>query len=428
MKRRNVLIGGAAFAASLVAGRPALAGPAVGASRAVGQDRNILQHRWSGAADFATGTNAGTTTSGDSLVIGQSGGTVSYTDPYGSGGAVDYEYASWTSPVVSPGFGLTELVASWNASTPGGTWLQVDARGDTANGSTPWYVMGRWCADDGELHRTSVGGQADASGDVNVDTFVAASGVTLTSWQLRVQLLRPVGSTQSPALRSIGAMVSALPAPSNKLPVSPLGGAENIVLDVPGYSQEIHAGQYPQWDGGGEAWCSATSTSMVVAYWGTGPTPSDYSWVDPGYQDPWVDYAARNVFDYRYDGAGNWPFNTAYAGRYGLDAFVTRLRSLTEAEAFIVAGIPLVFSASFKKGQIPGLDYGTNGHLMVLVGFDATGAPVLNDPFSPDDGSVRKTVGRAEFETAWLNSSGGTVYVIHPTDVSLPSAPGQPNW
>ena len=38
-------------------------------------------------------------------------------------------------------------------------------------------------------------------------------------------------------------------------------------LAVPQYSQEIHHGDFPQYDNGGEAWCSPTSTSMVVSYW-----------------------------------------------------------------------------------------------------------------------------------------------------------------
>src|SRR3989442_6042529 len=32
-------------------------------------------------------------------------------------------------------------------------------------------------------------------------------------------------------------------------------------------SQELHHGEYPQFDNGGEAWCSPTSTAMVVGHW-----------------------------------------------------------------------------------------------------------------------------------------------------------------
>ncbi len=428
------LLAGLAGVAMLGGPASAAAGAAGGGTGAPATDpqasatRNIAYRQWTSAADFGTGTADGTTVTGNALTLASVAGTRSYTDPFGSGGPRSYDYATWTSASVSPGFGLTELVASWNASTPGGTWIQVDARGVTGGGSTTkWYVMGRWAADDNELHRTSVPSQGDANGSVAIDTFVAASGVTLVSWQVRVTLYRPAGGTDTPTVRSIGAMASALPPPGT-VPASPPGGANGVTIDVPRYSQEIHAGEYPQWDGGGEAWCSPTSTSMVLAYWGSGPTPADYDWVDPSYADPWVDYAARNTYDYNYDGAGNWPYNTAYAGRFGLDGFVTRLRSLTEAEQFISAGIPLVLSLSFKKNEIPGLDYGTNGHLLVLAGFSGTGDPVLNDPFASTDAGVRKVAGRAQFESAWLNSSRGIAYVIHPSSVPLPPAPPQANW
>jgi Peptidase_C39 like family len=378
--------------------------------------RDVFYRRWD-AGTFATGTFAGTVVAGGALTIAT---------PAGQAGTDDY--ATWTSPEVSLTYAATEAIASWTATTPGPTWMQVELRGVTEAGTTTkWYVMGRWAADDTYVRRTSVPSQADTDGTIAIDTFVAAAGHGLTRFQVRVTLYRPTGTTLTPQVRTVGAVASKLPAPGSVAPSTPQA-AQGVILTVPQYSQNIHAGQYPEYDGGGEAWCSPTSTSMVVASWGTGPTPADYAWVDPSYADPWVDHAARSTYDLNYNGCGNWPFNTAYAGTFGLDGFVTRLRSLNEAERFIAAGIPLVFSLSFKKNQIPGLTYGTNGHLLVLIGFSATGQPILNDPASPDDAAVRKTVGRTEFEAAWLDTSGGVVYVIHPSSVALPTSPAQPNW
>jgi hypothetical protein len=389
--------------------------------------RDISVHRWSAAGGFDAGTSAGVSAGIDGLTISAAAGQLSYVDPVL--GARDYDYATWTSPFVPVGFTATQAIASWNASTPGGTWVQMELRGVTAAGSTTkWYTMGRWAADDTEFTRTSVAGQGDADGTVDIDTFVAAAGGGLTSWQLRITLCRPVGTADTPTVRSLGAMASALPGAEKKVVGSTPGTALGTALPVPQFSQDVHLNQYPQWDNGGEAWCSPTSTSMVLAYWGTGPTPADYAWVDASYADPWVDYAARNTYDNNYTGCGNWPFNTAYAGRYGLDAFVTRLRSFNEVELFIAAGIPVIVSCAFKKGQIPGADYTTNGHLLVIVGFTQTGDVVMNDPAAVDDAAVRKVFGRPEFETAWRNSSGGTVYIIHPQNVQLPAAPMQANW
>ncbi len=170
---------------------------------------------------------------------------------------------------------------------------------------------------------------------------------------------------------------------------------------------------------------------MVLATWGLGPTPEDYAWVDPDYRDPFVDHAARHVFDRAYGGAGNWSFNTAYAALHGTEAFVTRLHSLVEAELFVAAGVPLVASVAFEAEELPDAGYGTSGHLLVVTGFDARGDVVVNDPASHEIASndaVRVVYPRRAFEQAWMRS-GGLVYVIHPVDVPLPPPSGSaPHW
>ncbi len=66
-------------------------------------------------------------------------------------------------------------------------------------------------------------------------------------------------------------MASLLPdgTPATSRP----GPARGVVLDVPRYSQMMHRGDYPEYGGGGEAWCSPTSTSMVLGYYDALPTP-----------------------------------------------------------------------------------------------------------------------------------------------------------
>src|SRR5207253_2012560 len=139
---------------------------------------------------------------------------------------------------------------------------------------------------------TSIPKQSDDNGYVDVDTFVAAGGHLLQSYQLRVTLLRAKGSSATPTLRMIGAMTSNIPDRFT-VPTSAPGVGRGIELPVPRYSQDLHAGQYKEYGGGGEAWCSPTSTEMVVEYWGHKPSAADLAWVDPSYVDPTVDYAAR---------------------------------------------------------------------------------------------------------------------------------------
>ncbi|HEX4703646.1 MAG TPA: C39 family peptidase [Pseudonocardiaceae bacterium] len=382
-------------------------------------------HQWRTPLDFLTGHLDGTRWRVGGITISRPVGTIDYTDPT-LATTKPYDYATWTSPTHRIGFGATQLVASWNATTPAGTWLQVEMSGRTSTGTdTKWYVMGRWASGDTDMHRTSVPNQADATGTVDVDTFEAATGVTLATYQLRVTLYRTAGSTATPTVRMAGAMASAIPDRFT-VPAGPPGGAEGIVLPVPLYSQDIHLGQYPRYDGGGEAWCSPTSTEMVVEYWGRHPTAAQLAWVDPAFTDPSVDMAARGTYDWDYQGAGNWPFNAAYAATYGLDAHVTRLHSLAELESYIKRGIPVVTSQSFQADELTGAGYSTSGHLMVVVGFTAAGDVVVNDPASPTDPAVRHVYQRRQFETVWLRTerplpnghvgggSGGVVYIITP--------------
>jgi hypothetical protein len=338
--------------------------------------------------------------------------------------------ATWVSSAVQPGPSFTRLVASWNADTPAAGQVTVQAQVTTTAGETSdWYTLGIWAADDAAVHRTSVNGQSDHLGRVSTDTLSSQSE-PFASFKLRVRLERASATDASPTLRSLGAQVSDYTYLGG--PVSSPTSLEPIELAVPPLSQEIHARQYPQWGGGGEAWCSPTSTEMVVEFWGRGPSSDDVAWVDPSYADPRVDYAARSTYDAAYRGTGNWPFNAAYAARFGLDTFVTQLRSLAEAEQFARAGIPLVASIASRPGELDGFLFsgGTNGHLVVITGFDASGNPIVNDPASWTDATVRHVYDRGQFERVWLRGSGGTVYVIHPPEVPLPAAPADasPNW
>jgi hypothetical protein len=381
--------------------------------------RHIRYDQWSSDAALRTGHTKGTVVRDGAVRIANPVGRITYDDPYGPT-TQRYAYAHWTSAWEKPGFGLTELIASWNAKTPTGTWVRIEVQGRTGGGRTgSWDTLGRWAAHDQRFHRMTLGKQADDVAAVNVDTLVTRSGVRLTAWRLRATLFRKANTDRTPALTSIGAM-AATPPSSNAVTSSP-GVARGTRLEVPRYSQMIHRGEYPQWDNGGQAWCSPTSTAMVLAYWNRGPTPRQYAWVNDAYRQPWVDYAARYVYDYGFDGAGNWPFNTAYAARFDLHAFVTRLHSLRQAERYVKAGIPLVASIAFGSGELDGSPIdSTAGHVLVISGFTPAGNVVVNDPAAATAKGVRRVYDRGQFEDAWIPTTGGTVYVIHPPGKALP--------
>lgn len=385
-------------------------------TKAPEQGREIAFSSWSGD-ELAAGRHRGTSLSDSAIVI---------STPTGTRGG--YELASWTSPWTATGFGFTQLIASWAAKTPGDSWVEVQVRSRTAAGTrSSWDTMARWASGDKHLRRTTVSGQTDDLGRVNVDTWLAAGAEGLTSWQVRVNLLRKPGQ-KGPKLTMAGAVASRLPS-GPPVGVSTPGPGVGVTLAVPPYSQMLHSGHYPQWGGGGESWCSPTSTAMVLSYFHKLPSAGAWKFVPAGHPDPWVDLIARKTYDYDYDGTGNWPFNTAYAaGRTGI-SFVTRLRSLTEAESFIAAGIPLIASVSYGRNELTGAAVATTpGHLLVIVGFTADGDVVVNDPAAHTNETVRRTYDRAEFERAWLTKSGGVVYVVTDAAHPLPAAPAQANW
>jgi hypothetical protein len=333
------------------------------------------------------------------------------------------EPGTWTGPWIRPGFPVTEVIASWAAETAPGAHVEIEVQGCTHVGfETAWYVLARWASGSDGLRRTSVAGQADEL--CRVDTDVLRAAVELDAYRLRLTL-HP-GSGGHAAVLAAATLAASDGSAWAGAGSSGANGA--LELPVPAYSQAIHAGEYPELDGGGASWCSPAATAMVLSFWGAGPTPDDTAWVDPAYADPLVDHAARQTYDDAYGGCGNWPFNTAYAACFGLDAFVTRLRSLREAELFLRAGIPLAASISAGPGELDGYPHahGTRGHLVVLAGLTADGDPIVNDPAAAGNDEVRRVYPRAQFERAWLDGSGGVVYVITPPDVPLPPSPG--NW
>lgn len=292
-----------------------------------------------------------------------------------------------------------------------------------------WFTLARWSAADPEsgapVRRTSLLGQDLPQGKVETDTFLARDPFDQFQVRVSAHTTRP---GEWPDVRLVAALASA---PDRAVAASRPAPSTPTELRVPALSQRRHAGTFPHWDGGGASWCSPTSTTMLLGYWGRTPCSAETAWVGHD-TDPEVVHAVRSVFDDAYGGAGNWAFNVAYAAERGLRGYVTRLRGVAEAEGFLRAGVPLAVSVRFTPEDLPGAVYRTEGHLLTVIGLTPDGDVVCNDPGSrgePCADAVRIVFPRGDFERAWFEGSGGITYVIHPPDVSLPSAPTpEPNW
>jgi len=278
---------------------------------------------------------------------------------------------------------FNELIPSWNVTGPSTSPVTVEVRVRRPDGRwTAYFGFGTWSAGG---PRASARVTRTADGTVNTDTLTLP--FRSTAFQYRVT----AGAGTQVRLLSFNTADTALRFQDQGKAGQP--SAWNKVLKVPGLSQMI----YPN---GGTVWCSPTSVSMILGFWN---------------RPVRVPEAAKATYDRMYDGFGNWPFNTAYAATQGLQAFVTRMGSLRDAEAYVQQGLPLAVSVRFKAGELPGgpLSW-SDGHLMVLTGFDARGNPVMNDPAAKSDTTVKRTYPRAVFERLWLNHAGGMAYVMAP--------------
>jgi hypothetical protein len=317
-----------------------------------------------------------------------------------------------TGPIVYARFAFQEAIPSWNVAAATGGRVTVELRALIRGEWTGWYGLGSWSSAADE--RRSVRGQADAVAEVAVDTLRLRQRGEAVQMRLRLSAgddaARPTGETavgpeplprladpDGPAVYLAAIAYSTAPRPPGVATGNPNWWGR--ALDVPRCSQMV----YPD---GGRVWCSPTSTAMIVGYW----------LADGLACEPRVRAAVGAVYDSSYRGHGNWPFNTAYAGEHGLEAYVARMTSLADAEPWIAAGVPIALSFAFGRGELAGAPIAsTSGHLAVLVGFDALGNPILHDPAAPTDGSpVRRVYRRSQLEAAWIGHSAGTVYLIYP--------------
>jgi hypothetical protein len=304
------------------------------------------------------------------------------------------------SPQIESRLRWNQLIVSWNAKAPPGTYMKVEARAVQTDHTTKFYTMGLWSPDDLALPRASVTGQEDADGDVNVDTLVLNHPASAAE----VRLTLGGTSGNLPVLKYLGISFCDTNASSGIL--APNRAAWGKIIPTPERSQQSYTG--------GSGWCSPTSLSMVLSRWAAGAHRPDWDIDAP--------QAAAGVFDHNFSKAtGNWPFNTAFAGSLqGMRACVSRFSDISELEDWIAAGIPVIISARYDLLQ-DGRAEDLNGHLTVCCGFTDTGDLVINDPWTDVKvESVRHVYKRANVIRAWATSHN-TVYLVYPENWPLPA-------
>ncbi len=260
----------------------------------------------------------------------------------------------------------SQAIVSWNTPEPVDT-LEVTV--DTADGrrSRPLpYVVFEADA------RASLDGFDNVAG-IKTDVVHASDIVALG-----VRSHRPLA-------RIAASTPSAEPARTD----APAADAQRE-LPVPERSQYVSA--FPEERG----WCTPAAVAMLAGAWGIEASVAE---------------VAAAVFDRAYGGTGNWTFAVAYAGARGLAGVAAYLRDLVNVERFIAAGIPLALSISWRGDALPGAPLEqSDGHLLVVRGFDAGGNVIVNDPAQP---AVRHVYPRAAFAQCWL-AHGGVALLVAP--------------
>ena len=258
-----------------------------------------------------------------------------------------------------------ELIMSWNARELDGA---LDVRVNASDGRTSEWIP--YVAFSAEKRASLEGSDRFARFDTDVlrcDVDVVTVGVRSRGPLDALYVSTPDYGAPS--------TIVALPA---------------VELVVPPYSQ--YEPKYPAQ----RHWCAPASLAMLLAYRGY---PVD------------VPIVAREVFDARYGGTGNWAFNAAFAGTLGFRAAVVHLRDLAHAHAFLADDVPLALSLAWQLGALPGAPLPSSaGHLVVLRGIDPDGDALVNDPAHP---GVATRYPRAAFERAWLGH-GGVAFAVVP--------------
>jgi hypothetical protein len=292
---------------------------------------------------------------------------------------------------------FNEAIVSWDVSHPKNAALKVQVRPVIVDHKANWYTLANWAGDEFLHPRESVNGQSDADGEVRTDTLHLNQPARILEVEVEMSTIAP-GPT--PELKLL--TVSFADTTANPVDFPEASKAWGQTIGVPQRAQD----DYPN----GGVLCSPTSVSMVLAFYAQKLHRPELD------QD--VAQVSDGVWDTVYKGAGNWPFNTAFAGGFdGMFAYVARFNCIRDIQAWTENGFPVICSVSYDMLRGKPLSPTEQGHLVVLIGFTKDGDPIFNDPASK--GAVRQTYKRSDFQNAW-NYSHRTVYLIYPEGVRTP--------
>ena len=281
---------------------------------------------------------------------------------------------TWDSEAVAtePAKGL---ILSWNALTPPGTGVAFEVSVRIAAQWTAWTPLGEW----GNVPPVS-----PVESPVRREVDTATWDGQADAVRARARAFGDGG--QRPRLKRV---VVACRTPSGATPCTRPPHPGSFVADVPFRSQTVESPEVAK------RICGPTSLAMQL------------STIHPDLSTGDVAVAA---YDRRHDLYGNWPHLAAAAGERGFVSWVQQFQCLLDVEDRLVAGYGAILSIAFEQGELDGAPIPrSDGHLLVLRGWDGQGASVCNDPAFPDERGDGVRYRRDQLERAWALHGGATI-------------------
>lgn len=144
--------------------------------------------------------------------------------------------------------------------------------------------------------------------------------------------------------------------------------------------------------------CSPVSTAMVLA--------AHLPGLDTG-------SVIRHCYDPVTGMYGMWPLAISAAARMGIIGAVELFTGWGPVHACLAAGLPLVASIRYQRGELPGAPLAaTGGHLVVVHGIDQ-GHVLVHDPAAPNHGTVSRRYPLQVFGQVWFRHRGAA-YILCP--------------
>jgi hypothetical protein len=266
---------------------------------------------------------------------------------------------------------------SWNGtSDENQSAFKIQMRFPRAGGWSAWLTVGYWKAN----LWGSFGATSYDSGKVDVDYVTLSSYVTL--WQFKIIMTRTSVSQPSPTLHKLSFFVSDSRTTSTFDFTAVLNDNPQPVFIPTTFVYQY--GVDPEI---GESICSPTSVSMILKSYGIAVDPYTF---------------AQATYDPYYGIFGGWPRVVQNASQYGLDGAVTRYRTWSVAQAVLAAGGRIAMSVGKPL---------YTGHLLMLAGFTAAGAPIVHDPAKSNGYSY--VFNKSDLSHSWFDK-GGFAYTFYP--------------